>query len=117
MVNDYSSPSILVYLNDKVNEEEILDILYGIEEEGIPYCIKRDSVDNSNSLAFIGANKSKLSVGIGIDSKGYISLTMDKLKEGTSLFIDNLKSDEKTKRAFGSNGARLVKGMPLKNLY
>lgn len=116
MRKDYSTPSIMVFLNEKIEEETILEVLYGIEEEGIPFTLKKEIEDDSKKLAHLASNRSKLSVGIGIDSKGNISLTTDKLKEGSPLFINNLKSGEYTLRSLGANGARLVKGMPLKNL-
>ncbi|WP_194191516.1 glycerol dehydratase reactivase beta/small subunit family protein [Clostridium chrysemydis] len=116
MKKDYSAPSIMVFLNEKVEEETILEVLYGIEEEGIPFALKKEIDDDSKKLAHLASNRSKLSVGIGIDSKGNISLTTDKLKEDSPLFINSLKNGESTLRSLGANGARLVKGMPLKNL-
>lgn len=116
MIKDYNHPSIFVYCSLGINEMNIEEILWGIEEEGIPFELKNKDLNDAKELANLAANDSKLSVGIGIDNQGYISLTMDKLKEEAPLFYINLEQGIKCLRSLGANGARLVKGMPLKNI-
>lgn len=115
MIKDYGHPSIFIYCSLGINEMDIDEILWGVEEEGIPFIIKRKELDNSKKLSHLAAIDSKLSVGIGIDNKGNISLTMDKLEEENPLFHISLKEGFNL-RNLGANGARLVKGMPLKSI-
>lgn len=115
MIKDYSNPSLYVYCSLGINESDIEEILWGIEEEGIPFTFKNIDLEESKKLGKLAANDSKLSVGIGIDNKGNISLTMDKLKEENPLFHIE-KNSEINLRSLGSNAARLIKGMPLKNI-
>ena len=105
MIKDYNHPSIFVYCSLGINEVDIEEILWGIEEEGIPFILKNKDL-----------NDSKLSVGIGVNSKGDVSLTINKLKEEEPLFFINLEKGNTCLRSLGANGARLVKGMPLKNI-
>lgn len=104
----------------KNSENVVKDILYGIEEEGIPYDIIYDNENklNENNLmeeAYIQAQMSKLSLGVAIYDKKAI-FHYSKLKENKPLFvINNLEDIEKIeKRNYGSNIARLIKGIPLK---
>ena len=116
MIKDYNHPSIFVYCSLGINEVDIEEILWGIEEEGIPFILKNKDLNDAKELANLAANDSKLSVGIGINSEGDISLTIDKLKEEEPLFFINLEKGNTCLRSLGANGARLVKGMPLKNI-
>ncbi|EGT3617028.1 glycerol dehydratase reactivase beta/small subunit family protein [Clostridium sp. LIBA-8841] len=116
MIKDYNHPSIFVYCSLGINEMDIEEILWGIEEEGIPFILKNKDLNDAKELANLAANDSKLSVGIGINNQGDISLTIDKLKEEDPLFFINLEQGCKSLRSLGANGARLVKGMPLKNI-
>lgn len=40
MIKDYNHPSIFVYCSLGINEVDIEEILWGIEEEGIPFILK-----------------------------------------------------------------------------
>ncbi|HFD8641434.1 TPA: glycerol dehydratase reactivase beta/small subunit family protein [Clostridium perfringens] len=116
MIKDYNHPSIFVYCSLGINEVDIEEILWGMEEEGIPFILKNKDLNDAKELANLAANDSKLSVGIGVNSKGDVSLTINKLKEEEPLFFINLEKGNTCLRSLGSNGARLVKGMPLKNI-
>lgn len=110
-------------LLDKENEKRALDIVYGIEEEGIPYQINYTVYDkniNDDTLikyAFEQARKSKLSLGIVVANNKAV-FHFSKLKEQNPLFIlDNLENTKREqKRTYGSNIARIVKGIPLKDI-
>ena len=78
--------------------------------------LKNKDLNDAKELANLAANDSKLSVGIGVNSKGDVSLTINKLKEEAPLFFINLEKGNTCLRSLGANGARLVKGMPLKNI-
>ncbi len=90
-------------------------IIYGIEEEGLPYSIEINEELNSVELAYRGAELSHLGVGIGVTEKDVV-LHFIKLKENEPLFMIPSFSDEETLRALGSNAARIVKRMPFKTM-
>lgn len=105
-------------------EDEILarDIFFGIEEEGIPYALEytKDNeitLENINKYAYREARKSKLSLGVAICKKKAV-FHFSKLEENHPLFIlNNLQdSNREEKRIYGSNIARVVKGIPLKDM-
>lgn len=94
------------------------EISYGIEEEQIPYMIETmDALDEKNIVekAYKEATKSKLSIGIAICESRAI-FHFSKLKADEPLFvINNVEDMEKEElRVYGSNIARIVKGIPLK---
>lgn len=89
---------------------------YGIEEEGIPFSlISPDELSDPVSLAHVAANQSQLLVGIACDGRDavlhYRNLPLEK-------FIYRIKDysaiPDHVLRLFGSNAARLVKGVPFK---
>lgn len=94
------------------------EISYGIEEEQIPYMIETmDALDEKNVVekAYKEAAKSKLSIGIAVCESRAI-FHFSKLKADEPLFvINNVEDMEKEElRVYGSNIARIVKGIPLK---
>ena len=113
--HEYEVPCIYVnYSKDLDNASLFDEILWGMEEEGIPYEVNSLNIDSSEELSHLGAIKSKLAVGIGIDKNGKITLAYNKLKKETPLFTANLKDDEKVLRDLGANAGRLVKGIAFK---
>ena len=110
-------------LLDKKNEKRALDIVYGIEEEGSPYSINytsyNENVDDNTLIkyAFEQARKSKLSLGIAIANNKAI-FHFSKLKDKSPLFVleDLENTGREQKRTYGSNIARVVKGIPLKDI-
>lgn len=114
----YEKPSIYIYYSSEINNISAFnDLLFGIEEEGIPYEIKEikdcDSCD-SLELSYKAAQDSRLAVGIGIHVNGKITLTLNKLKKGENLFVATLDSDKNILRNLGANAGRLVKGIAFK---
>lgn len=116
MIKDYNHPSVAIYCSLGVEKQYIEEILWGIEEEGIPFIIKNKDLDNAKELANLASKDSKLSVGIGVNKRGDVALTIDKLRVEEPLFFINLEEGNTCLRSLGANGARLVKGMPLKNI-
>lgn len=103
-------PSIIIYNNS--NEIAIKEILYGIEEEGIPYIVENKEFENINKASHDAALSSPLSVGIALDSKN-IAVHYATLKEDKPMFYNSFTGlMKKNIRTFGVNAARLVKGMP-----
>lgn len=92
--------------------EELKNILWGIEEEGLPYILQHSDGGNAKINGSEASKKSQLSIGIGIDDK-YISLYHEKLLLEDPLFLIRIDSNTDKLRAIGTNAARLVKGIPL----
>jgi len=111
----YEKPSIYIYYSSEINDISTFnDVLFGIEEEGIPYEVKKQKGLDSSMLSYRAAQDSRLAVGIGIHKSGKITLTFNKLKEEEPLFVTNLSSEENTLRNLGANAGRLVKGIAFK---
>ena len=87
------------------------EILFGIEEEGLPWIITVSEEKDSKILGDIASESSKLGVGIGIGIDG-ITLHHDKLEKYKPLFTCPLSSTVETFRTLGMNSARLIKGEP-----
>jgi hypothetical protein len=111
------SPSIFVYVNS--SEESLLkEILAGIEEEGIPYDIKKADLKETNMLRDIhsASEQSRMGIAIGVVNNRVI-LHYNKLREEKPLVNITLNPYDKEKaRKIGCNAARLYKVMPFKDL-
>lgn len=115
MAGSSNKPSILIYYDcDNLTESKFLNILLGIEEEGIPYQL--EAVHNSDvlELAHEASVNSRLGVGIGVSREGIV-LQYEKLDKASPLFRIKLYQLD-LYRKIGSNAARLVKKMPFKSL-
>ncbi|CDH91007.1 Glycerol dehydratase reactivation factor small subunit [Clostridium botulinum B str. Eklund 17B (NRP)] len=109
-------PTICLYHSSNLEDlTKFNEILWGLEEEGIPCNIssKEDSL-SSEELSHMASQDSKLAVGIGIDKSGKITLTLNKLKKYEPLFTVSLNDEDKVLRALGANAGRLVKGIAFK---
>ncbi|ACD24459.1 glycerol dehydratase [Clostridium botulinum] len=112
----YDMPTICLYHSSNLEDlTKFNEILWGLEEEGIPCNIssKEDSL-SSEELSHMASQDSKLAVGIGIDKSGKITLTLNKLKKYEPLFTVSLNDEDKVLRALGANAGRLVKGIAFK---
>ncbi len=106
-------PSIKISVLDR-NSEYIKEITYGIEEEGIPYEITEENFYDITEKAFEISQDSRLSVGIAVNSEEAV-IHFSKLKKDKPLFILRLQGTETGRlRIYGSNAARLIKGIPFK---
>lgn len=112
---DLDTPSIYVIHCNDIGLENFKEILWGIEEECIPYKVENSEIEISECLSHEASLKSKLVIGIGISSEK-ITLTTSKLDENSPLITIDINDDYDELRCLGSNGARLVKGIELKNL-
>lgn len=111
----YKKPGIYVYYSSEIRDISIFnDVLFGIEEEGIPYEIKEKEQLNPLELSYMAAQDSRLAVGIGIHIGGEITLTSNKLKKEKPLFSANLGCEKDSLRNLGANAGRLVKGIAFK---
>lgn len=112
---DLDIPSIYIYHSADTDIDEFKEVLWGIEEEEIPYIVKQMEFDDCETLSHEASLKSRLSIGIGIN-KEKIILTTNKLKKDKPLFCIDFNQGLKAFRNLGANGARLVKGIELKKI-
>lgn len=111
-----NKPTIKIYYNHNVIAQEAFEqLLYGIEEEGIPYAISGIDEDDIFNLSHEASMDSKLGVGLGISSHE-IALHYEKLDRLSPLFKIKLKNKDQTLKDLGANAARLVKRMPFKKI-
>ncbi|SKC91848.1 glycerol dehydratase reactivase beta/small subunit family protein [Maledivibacter halophilus] len=111
-----NKPSINIYYSNLIKDHSLYtQLLWGIEEEGLPYqCVSKE-LNNALELAYAAAESSRLSVGIGIDSTGDIILHYQKLDKDKPLFKINIDEGYANLRKLGANSARLIKGIPFKS--
>ena len=109
MNNDSERPSIIVGVeNGTAIPQNAAPLFNGIEEEQIPVAVREIDIDNVVSRAYQSALASRLSVGIAFDG--------DRLKTENKPLFDKTISDGKQLRVLGANAARLVKGIPFKEM-
>lgn len=90
-------------------------VLAGIEEEGVPSLVERTAGDDdARALARRAANRSSLSVGVGIDGLGRVCVQHEKLPEPPAALVTEGLADVETARTLGHNAARIVVGIPLR---
>ena len=109
-------PTIKVFTkNGHGRNETLRQLVYGIEEEGIPCEVSEEDFPNAASLAWQASQQSRLNVGLGLD-RDTLVLQFNKLKESEPLFQISSRSPEWDVRAMGANAARLVKKLPFKQV-
>ncbi len=106
-INIYHSSSLTI-------KGELEEILYGIEEEGLPWGITESQEKDAKVLGYAASQSSKLGVGIGVGVDG-VTLCHDKLEQYKPLFSYSLSSSRRDFRMLGMNGAKLIKGEPFVN--
>lgn len=115
MNNDSERPSIIVGVeNETTIPQNATPLFNGIEEEQIPVVVKEIDIDNVVSRAYQSALASRLSVGIAFDGDRFI-VHYKNLKETHPLFDETI-DNPKQLRILGANAARLVKGIPFKEM-
>ena len=112
-------PKVQIFYHPQAKANgQLLQVKYGLEEEGIPFtCAEKIDFSSIKELAFRAADNSVLGVGLGIDQDQTVVLHYYRLKPEAPLFV--LPGNSYTPelgRAMGSNAARLVKGNPFKPL-
>lgn len=106
-------PEILI-ANDYDNSV-IQPLLYGIEEEEIPFrLIDEPTGKTTIQKAYNCAVSSQLSVGIAYDNQ-FVYLHFKNLPVETPLFKVSI-TDQLNINFLGANAARLVKGIPFKEI-
>jgi hypothetical protein len=91
------------------------EVLAGIEEEGVPSVVERPrGGGDASALARAAADRSSLSVGVGIDDRGRVCVQHDKLDTVAPGLSSAGTAAPETARVLGHNAARLVVGIPLR---
>jgi len=110
-------PVIHVYHCHQIKDTScIKQLLFGMEEEGVPCFIEAREERTAQELGYKAAESSNLGVGVGIGEDGTVVLHYNKLKQEEPLFLTSLHGGRTALRALGANAARLVKGVPFKSM-
>lgn len=112
---DSQEPVIHVYhCRQLMNISRIEQLLFGMEEESVPYFIEAQDERTAQELGYKAAGSSNLDVGIGVGEDETVVLHYSKLKKEEPLFQISPPYGRAKLRAMGANAARLVKGVPFK---
>jgi hypothetical protein len=105
-------PEVLVYHHPAAAARACLrQVGAGLEEEGIPFRVG-EAEGGTAALAYAAAQASPLSVGVGVGAAGDLCVHQAKLPPGSPA----LSGPRETARAMGHNAARLVTGLPFKEV-
>lgn len=90
------------------------ELTAGMEEEGVPFRVEEAEAEAGGAveLAHAAAHASTLDVGIGVDTAGHICVHHAKLPPDAPA----LTGPPQHPRSLGHNAARLVTGIPFKQV-
>ena len=111
---EMTKPNVHILCSPDASDTTLRQVLYGLEEEGIPWESGTKEGADALALAWEAAQASRLEVGIGVDRQSVV-LHFSKLEREQPLFRIPARSIGQA-RVLGANAARLVKKMPLKPL-
>jgi hypothetical protein len=107
-------PAVWIVKARSASAESFQSILWGLEEEGIPYQVREAGDGPPVALAKQAADSSPLNVGISVGGRGEVILHHQDLPVETPLFKVTTEVGRLVQlRHLGINAARLVKGQPL----
>ncbi len=113
-------PKVVITTNVSLESPVIEALSFGLEEEGIPFEVQTGQTSaDAPALAHAAAESSRLGVGIGVDTTGWVAVQHAKLPaEKPYLLAESwqLVAEPRLARAMGQNAARLVKGQPMKQM-
>ncbi|MFD1123922.1 glycerol dehydratase reactivase beta/small subunit family protein [Lentilactobacillus raoultii] len=114
MAIDQNKPAIIIGLPENIAKipERLIPMLFGIEEEQIPFQFETINLDTAVERAYRAAVISRLSVGISFDDNKII-IHYKNLHPEQPLFSKEIGNPSEI-RKMGANAARLVKGVPFK---
>ncbi len=114
MEANYEIPCVKIFYHNKIKDiKKINHIVFGLEEEGIPFELSPQDEVSDIKLSYNASLNSKVEVGIGVNSS-LISLHYRKLDANKPLFTIKFDDEIENLRKLGTNAARLVKGIPFK---
>lgn len=113
-----SKPHIAIaVMNDQENSSIVKEVIAGLEEENVPWEIKPLKDDNAIALAYKCAHESPLEVGVAVGKDGSVVIHVKRIQKETPLFyLTKDEGERKLWRLYGSNAARIVKGIPFKDI-
>lgn len=91
------------------------EVLLGIEEEGIPFVIQNQATGDVVQSAWQAARQSPLLVGISCNEETLV-VHYKNLPTSAPLFTLTYRQNSLDRRSTGNNAARLVKGIPFRDL-
>jgi hypothetical protein len=91
------------------------EVLLGIEEEGIPFVIQNQAAGDVVQSAWQAARQSPLLVGIACNEETLV-VHYKNLPTSAPLFTLTYHQNSLDRRSTGNNAARLVKGIPFRDL-
>ncbi|SUP44288.1 glycerol dehydratase reactivase beta/small subunit family protein [Veillonella criceti] len=111
-----AKPTIMIYYHQGIGPEQFQDVLYGIEEEGIPYTLEERAISSEVlTMADEASHVSALSVGLGCTAETLVLSYKNLPPEQFMYRLQHYKKEKQAMRALGANAARLVKGNPFKS--
>lgn len=114
MESSLVTPAIVIAVTDECSEQW-RDVLLGIEEEGIPFVLQPRTGGDLVHHAWQAAQRSPLLVGIACDRHTLV-VHYKNLPASVPLFTLMHHQDSQAHRNTGNNAARLVKGIPFRDL-
>ena len=111
---EMTKPTVHVLCSPDAPSAAFKELLYGLEEEGIPWEQGTKEGMDALAMAWEAAQASRLEVGLGLDRQ-FVVLHYSKLDQGRPLYRVPARQADQV-RALGANAARLVKKLPLKPL-
>ena len=110
-------PVVLIYLDNRSSTEDIQFVLYGMEEEKIPYSLEQKNFSTATEAAYVAANTSSLNVGIGYVNNEVVLHYKNLAPETPYQSIQRVVTcPPLILKNFGGNAARLVKSVPFKSI-
>jgi len=107
-------PAVWIVTAPSVSAASFQPLLWGLEEEGVPYEVRAGDDGPPAALAKQAADRSALNVGICVGGRGEVILHHQDLPEETPLFEVAPGQGRRIRLLhLGINAARLVKGQPL----
>ena len=91
------------------------EVIAGIEEEGIPFVIQHQAAGEVVQSAWQAARMSPLLVGIACNEETLV-VHYKNLPTSAPLFTLTYRQNSLDRRSTGNNAARLVKGIPFRDL-
>lgn len=108
--------AIYIGYEQQCDEHIIIDMGLGVEEEGVPYILRRSNNKDARIIAKEMSMLSKLDIGIAYDAQGNICIHHKMFPDAFYLFYVNIKKQKVNLRHVGANSARLTKGIPFKSI-
>ena len=110
MILDTKIPTILIHVTPDCPKNISQEIMWGIEEEGIPCELEELRFEDITKEGHSSASLSLLDVGVASDGQ-HIVAHYSKLPIDNPMFSQKIINQEQV-RTIGKNIARFVKGIP-----